>query len=127
LDAGELEETSVGNYSGHAPTASTLRTKAANKIDAPWTDQAGLTKPKYRHEYFPSLPQPKNLSHGLPRIAAAKVPRRRETQRHESSTKMDPNLEAFREDLGALKPGVASLIEHMKSGDEQSSERRRPN
>ena len=40
---------------------------------------------------------------------------------------MDPNLAAFREDLGALKPDVASLIEHMKSGDEQSSERRRPN
>jgi hypothetical protein len=70
---GELEETSVGNYSGHVPTASQLRTDAANGFDAPLTDQAGLTKPKHRHEYFPNLPQPKGFSHGLPRIAATKV------------------------------------------------------
>jgi hypothetical protein len=45
LDSRELEETSIGNYSGHAPTASRLRTEL--------TDRAGLTKPKHRHEYFP--------------------------------------------------------------------------
>jgi len=43
LDAGELEETTVGNYSGHAPTASQLRTNAANAFDAPWSDQTGLS------------------------------------------------------------------------------------
>ena len=32
LDVGELEETSIGNYSGHALTASQLRTNAANAI-----------------------------------------------------------------------------------------------
>jgi hypothetical protein len=73
LGASELEETSVGNYSGHATTASQLRAKLANAIEAPSGDQAGLMKPKHRHEYFPNLSQPKALSHGLPRIAAAKV------------------------------------------------------
>jgi hypothetical protein len=39
LDAGELEETSVGNYSGHAPTTPCqLRTSAANAIEAPSAD-----------------------------------------------------------------------------------------
>jgi hypothetical protein len=38
LNAGELEETSVGSYSGHAPTASQLRTNAANAIEAPSGD-----------------------------------------------------------------------------------------
>ena len=69
LDSRELEETSIGNYSGHAPTASRLRTEL--------TDRTGLTKPKHRHEYFPSLPEPKGFSHALP------ASRRRETQRHE--------------------------------------------
>jgi hypothetical protein len=73
LAAGELEETSVGNYSGHASTASQLRTDAVNGFDGRWTDQASLTKPKLRHEYFPNLPEPKGFSHGLSRIAAAKV------------------------------------------------------
>jgi hypothetical protein len=73
LAAGELEESSVGNYSGHVPTASQLRTNAANGFDARWTDQASLAKPKHRHEYFPNLPEPKGFSHGLSRIAAAKV------------------------------------------------------
>ena len=40
LDAGEVEDTSAGNYSGHAPTASQLRTNAANAFDAPWSDQS---------------------------------------------------------------------------------------
>jgi hypothetical protein len=35
--------------------------------------------------------------------------RRRETQRHEPSTNMDPNLTAFREDRGELKRDVASI------------------
>jgi hypothetical protein len=58
LDSRELEETSIGNYSGHASTASRLRTEL--------TDQAGLTKPKNKHEYFPNLPEPKGFSHGHP-------------------------------------------------------------
>ena len=33
-DAGELEETSVGNYSGYAPTTSQLGTSGANAFDA---------------------------------------------------------------------------------------------
>jgi hypothetical protein len=39
LDAGELEEITVGNYSGHAPTTPCqLRTSAANAIEAPSDD-----------------------------------------------------------------------------------------
>jgi hypothetical protein len=34
LDAAELEETSVGNHSGHGPTASQLRRNVANAFDA---------------------------------------------------------------------------------------------
>jgi hypothetical protein len=75
LDSRELEETSIGNYSGHAPTASRLRTEL--------TDRAGLTKPKHRLEYFPNLPEPKGFSHGLPASRRQKFSRRRETQRHE--------------------------------------------
>ena len=43
-----------------------------------------------------------------------KFSRRRETQRHEPSTNMDPNLAAFREDRGELKRDAASLIEHFR-------------
>src|SRR5580704_2995950 len=68
LDSRELEETSIGNYSGHAPTASRLRTEL--------TDRAGLTKPKHRHEYFPNLPEPKGFSHGLPASRRQKFSRR---------------------------------------------------
>jgi len=58
LNSRELEETSIGNYSGHASTASRLRTEL--------TDQAGTPKPKNKHEYFPNLPEPKGFSHGPP-------------------------------------------------------------
>ena len=107
LDSRELEETSIGNYSGHAPTASRLRTEL--------TDRTGLTKPKHRHEYFPNLPEPKGFSHGLPASRRQTFSRRRETQRHECiDENMDSNLAAFREDRGELKRDVASLIEHFR-------------
>ena len=103
LDSCELEETSIGNYSGHAPTASRLRTEL--------TDQAGLTKPKNKHEYFPNLPEPKGFSHGPPAS-------RRQSSRDDgrlnvmsASTNMDSN---FREDPSELKRNVASLIEHFR-------------
>jgi hypothetical protein len=106
LDSRELEETSIGNYSGHAPTASRLRTEL--------TDRAGLTKPKHRHEYFPNLPEPKGFSHGPPAS-------RRQSSRGDgrlnvmsASTNLDSNLGAFREDRGELKRDVASLIEHFR-------------
>jgi hypothetical protein len=106
LDSRELEETSIGNYSGHTPTASRLRTEL--------TDQAGLTKPKNKHEYFPNLPEPKGFSHGPPAS-------RRQSSRDDgrlnvmsASTNMDSNLTAFREDRGELKRDVASLIEHFR-------------
>src|SRR4029077_19296695 len=47
------------------------------------TDQAGLTKPKQRHEYFPNLHETKGFSHGFPTSRRQKFSRRRETQRHE--------------------------------------------
>ena len=106
LDSRELEETSIGNYSGHAPTASRLRTEL--------TDQAGLTKSKHRHEYFPNLPEPKGFSHGPPAS-------RRQSSRDDGRlnvmsawTNMDSNLAAFREDRGELNRDVASLIEHFR-------------
>jgi hypothetical protein len=44
-----------------------------------------------------------------------------------ASTSTDFDLATSRGDLGAFKPDVASQMEHMKAGNEQSSERRRPN
>ena len=106
MDSRELEETSIGNYSGHASTASRLRTEL--------TDQAGLTKPKNRHEYFPSLPEPKGFSHGLPASRRQSFATTGELNVMSASTNMDSNLAAFREDRGELNRDVASLIEHFR-------------
>jgi hypothetical protein len=106
LDSRELEETSIGNYSGHAPTASRLRTKL--------TDQAGLTKSKRRHEYFPNLPEPKGFSHGPPHRGGKSSRDDGRLNVMSASTNMDSNLGAFREDRGELKRDVASMIEHFR-------------
>jgi hypothetical protein len=106
LDSSELEETSIGNYSGHAPTASRLRTEL--------TDRAGLTKPKHRHEYFPNLPEPKGFSHGPPHRGDKGSRGDGRLNVMSASTNLDSNLGAFREDRGELKRDVASLIEHFR-------------
>jgi hypothetical protein len=77
-----------------------------------WSASAG-------HEYFPNLPPPKGFNHDLLRIAAAKGFRMMgASQSRIAARNTHTDLATFREDLGALKPDVVSLIEHMKSGDE---------
>jgi hypothetical protein len=106
LDGRELEETSIGNYSGHASTASRLRTEL--------TDQAGTPKPKNKHEYFPNLPEPKGFSHGPSHRGVKSSRDDRRLNVMSASTNMDSNLAALREDRGELKRDVASLIEHFR-------------
>ena len=105
LDGRELEETSIGNYSGHASTASRLRTEL--------TDQAGMPKPKNKHEYFPNLPEPKGFSHGPPHRGGKSSRDDGRLNVMSASTNMDSNLASFREDRGELKRDVASMIEHF--------------
>src|ERR1700722_2633438 len=64
---------------------------------------------------FRIFPSRKASAMVSPASRRQKFSRRRETQRHESSTNMDPNLAAFREDRGELKRDVASLIEHIRA------------
>ena len=43
-----------------------------------------------------------------------------------ASMDSDPDIALFREDLVILKRDVASLIEHIRGRDEQSSKRHQP-
>jgi hypothetical protein len=73
-----------------------------------WNASAG-------HEYFPNLPQPKGFNDNLLRIAVTKVFRMMgdsPSRMHLRNTHTD--LATFREDPGALKRGVANLIEHVR-------------